>query len=530
MADERMSDAQRRRLAGMLAAASVPDTPSGATPGEAALAVGGMAAGPIAGRIAQASPKALAAILATLGFATPSEAENDSPYDRKMRDFTTQQASVRAAVDKLKAEREALVKAADIERQSGAGPRWKEKQTAVTEWDKAYGQDLRAREADLVSIGSRMDAYDKENSPAAVRKRNAEMPTKELFPGATMATQGALAIGGLATSMAMKGRNVSRYNAEVKELSESLKTTNAGRSKDPSYATALTDRLTALERAGPSKSGTLAPTIAGFELGAFAPTAADYYRSGGDPDSPLYKKAVKSVVGGESVKEMLGYEVPGADLTARILMAGLLGAGASKIGNTAVDAAIGRERVPRAQMIRAQVQPPSGGPPGGPGGGPAPVPAAIPGGPAGGQQAIAPPIPPAPRPNNPGPPAGPTPNGQPNNHGASAASPYTPQHSAISAQYIDELMAAGQPLPAGPVMSAELAQRYGNANMTLPSRSNTTQAANRTKTAIEAGADPKGLLGKAGFLAVPGAIVGSGDVLPPDIMAAIVRQLMQNEQ
>lgn len=506
---ERLSDAQRRRLAGQLAAEGIPNTPSGSTPGEAALMVAGSMAGPVGARIAQYSPKALAAMLAMAGMAAPSEANEQNPYDRTMRDYTTQQAAVRGAVEKLKTDREALVQAADIEGRNGKGPKWQAAQRKVSEWDHKYGRELQERQADLESITRRMDAYDNENSPAAVRKRNAEMPTNELYPGATTATQHALAAIGLATSMAMRGRHVGRHNAELKSLTDALE--KADKRKNAAEASAMTAQIRSLDAAGPSKSGTLAPAIAGFELGAFAPTAADYYRSGGDPNSPLYKKAVKSVVGGEGLKQILGYEVPGTDMAARMIMAGLLGAGARKIGNTAVDAAIGQAPLPRAQMVRAEMpRGPNG--PNGPAGsaGSSLVPPGV-GGQGGQQVAQQLPTPP-PTPKNP--------------RGPGSSQPhYGVEHSQLSQQYIDDVLASGQGLPQGREMASELSKRYAGGGVPEIRPPDLTRRANLTKSAIEAGADPKTLMGKAGFLAVPGAMIGSAETIQPELLAEIVRQL-----
>lgn len=503
---EWLSDAARRRLAATLAE-NVADTPSGSSPQEAALMVAGSLAGPVGGRLLSYSPKALAAALATLGITAPTEANQETPYDKTMRDLTTQQAAIRSAIDKMKAEREALIKNAEIEGKTGKGRNWQAAQKKVTDWDQEKGQDLQSREADLVSLTKRISAYEEENSPASVRKRNAETPTKELFPGATMATQGALAAGGLATSMAMRGRNLSRFNTEMSDLSKALgKADKAGNAAE---AQAMTAQLRALDAAGPSKKGTLAPTIAGFELGAFAPTAADYYRSGGDPSSPLYKKAVQSVVGGEGIKQVLGYEIPGTDLAARMAMAGLLGAGASKIGNTAVDAAIGRTALPQSQMVRAGM--PSPGGPGGPGGSGGPLPVGPGGAGQGGQLAPPPPPPPPPTPKSPGP----------------SSSSYTGEHSAISRQYIDELLASGQPLPLGRQMAQELAPRYAAGNLPPARESGLTGKSNLTRAAIDAGADPAKIIGQPGFLAIPGAMIGGSAMLPEDIRAAIVQELMQ---
>lgn len=504
---ERLSDAARRRLAATLAE-NVADTPSGSSPQEAALMVAGSLAGPVGGRLLSYSPKALAAALATLGITAPTEANQETPYDKTMRDLTTQQAAIRSAIDKMKAEREALIKNAEIEGKTGKGRNWQAAQKKVTDWDQEKGQDLQSREADLVSLTKRISAYEEENSPASVRKRNAETPTKELFPGATMATQGALAAGGLATSMAMRGRNLSRFNTEMSDLSKALgKADKAGNAAE---AQAMTAQLRALDAAGPSKKGTLAPTIAGFELGAFAPTAADYYRSGGDPSSPLYKKAVQSVVGGEGIKQVLGYEIPGTDLAARMAMAGLLGAGASKIGNTAVDAAIGRTALPQSQMVRAGM--PSPGGPGGPGGSGGPLPVGPGGAGQGGQQVLPPQPPQPPQPKSPGP---------------SSSPPYSPEHSAVSRQYIDELLASGQQLPAGRQMAQELAPRYAADNLRPINSGQLSRQANLTKSAIDAGADPARIIGQPGFLAIPGAMIGASAMLPDDVRAAIVQELMQ---
>jgi len=201
-------------------------------------------------------------------------------------------------------------------------------------------------------MDGRIKAYEDENSPAAVRKRSAEMSTKDLYPSATIGTQALLAAGGLGASMAMKGRAVGRYNSSMDDMSAGLTSANAaGRTAE---ASALTARLNDMIKKGPSSAGTVSPTVAGFELGAFAPTFGDYYRSGGDPSSPLYRKAMGSMTGVTNVKA-LGFDIPIPDLATRIGMAGLAGVGASKIGNRAVESARGLRNAPDTAVVQAEV-------------------------------------------------------------------------------------------------------------------------------------------------------------------------------
>jgi len=320
--------------------------------------VGGLAT-PIAGKVggaivkaARLNPMLTGGAIVGATVATPSEAGQETPYDQQMRAMTEQQAALRQSAEKLQNERRALIEAADIESKSGRGKNWQAKQQAVTEWDRQNGQLLTQQNAQLSALDERMRAYESEYGPAAVRKRSAEMPTKELFPNAIFGTQAALAAAGLGTSMLMKGRNIGRFNSAIDDLSTGLSNANtAGRTAE---ATALATKLGDIVKKGPSSAGTVAPTVAGFELGAFAPTAADYYRSGGDPTSPLYKKAVGSMTGADKANAF-GYEIPIPDIAARAAMAGLLGYGASKIGTRAVEGIRGVRSPPHTAMIQAEV-------------------------------------------------------------------------------------------------------------------------------------------------------------------------------
>lgn len=425
----RPSDRQRSRAAAATSAQALPDT---AGPGfvESALTFAG---GPIfkaGGKVVNAlmaAPKTTAAGGAAAALATPSEANQENAFDKRMRELTTEQAKVRAEVEKLRGARDAIQAEIDQEKTTGPGPKLRAAQQRLNQWDASNGQRLSQVTADLTAIGGQIKSFEDEYSPAAVRKRNAEMPTKELFPGATMAAQLALAGGGLAASAAMKGRNLGRYNTEMAGLNKGLSDA-LGRAGGQAEATAMSNAIDKLSKAGPSKAGTLAPTIAGFELGAFAPTFADYYRSGGDPTSPLYKKAVQSVVGGEGIKNVLGYEVPGTDLAARMVMAGLGGVAAGKITNAAVEGVMGRAALPRADQVKASQSTnsatggaPFPGGPGGVGGGPGQAPQQLPQpGPQGGT-GVQPPSPPP-------------------------YAAYDPAvHGQISRQYLDELLTTGTP-------------------------------------------------------------------------------------
>lgn len=315
-------------------------------------------------RALRTNPRTSAAVAGGTVAATPSAAGEETAYDRRMRDLNQQRATVQQSVTKLQAERDALAKALETEGSTGKGARWRDANKRLTDWDTANAARLSEDRARLSAIDTQISNFDSENSPAAVRKRQAELPTKDLYPTQTMAAQLALAGGGLAAGMAMKGRHIGKHNSEIKDLANGLRASGAEArtamqagdaataASRANEAAALAKQLREIEKAGASKAGTVWPAIAGFELGAFAPTAADYYRSGGDPTSPLYKKAVQSMVGSAGLKEAAGVEVPGSDAMARIAMAGLLGAGASKIGNAAVTATKGMGTMPRAEMAR----------------------------------------------------------------------------------------------------------------------------------------------------------------------------------
>lgn len=320
--------------------------------------VGGLAT-PIAAKgagaivnAARLNPMLTGGTLAGATVATPTEAGQETPYDQQMRSMTEQQAALRQTAEKLRNNRRALVEAADIESASGKGRNYQIKQQAVTDWDQANGQQLTRTDAQIAAMDERIKAYEDENGPAAVRKRGAQMSTKDLYPSATIGTQALLAAGGLGASMAMKGRAVGRYNSSIDDMSAGLTSANAaGRTAE---ASALTARLNDMIKKGPSSSGTVLPTVAGFELGAFAPTFGDYFRSGGDPSSPLYQKAMGSMTGVTNVKA-LGFDIPIPDLATRIAMAGLAGAGASKIANRAVEGAMGLRNAPHTAMVQAEV-------------------------------------------------------------------------------------------------------------------------------------------------------------------------------
>ena len=320
--------------------------------------VGGLAT-PIAAKgagaivnAARLNPMLTGGTLAGATVATPTEAGQETPYDQQMRSMTQQQAALRQTAEKLQNNRRALVEAANIESQSGKGPKLQAKLQAVTNWDQENSQLLTQTTAQIAAMDGRIKAYEDENSPAAVRKRSAEMSTKDLYPSATIGAQALLAAGGLGASMAMKGRAVGRYNSSIDDLSAGL--TNANAAGRTAEASALTARLNDMIKKGPSSAGTVSPAVAGFELGAFAPTFGDYFRSGGDSSSPLYKKAMGSMTGVTNVNAA-GYDIPIPDLATRIGMAGLAGVGASKIGNRAVESARGLRNAPDTAMVQAEV-------------------------------------------------------------------------------------------------------------------------------------------------------------------------------
>lgn len=118
------------------------------------------------------------------------------------------------------------------------------------------------------------------------------------------------------------------------------------------------------------------------------------------------------------------------------------------------------------------------------------------------------------------------PQGQPSDL-PSAGSYDTSVHTPIAQQYIDDVLASGQPLPSGKEIAAVLTNRFADAGAPAVRQANLTQRANMTSTAINAGADPRGVLGKPGFLAVPGTMIGGEAVLPEELKAALIQQLMQ---
>lgn len=76
-------------------------------------------------------------------------------------------------------------------------------------------------------------------------------------------------------------------------------------------------------------------------------------------------------------------------------------------------------------------------------------------------------------------------------------------------------------------MAQELAPRYAAGNLPPARESGLTGKSNLTRAAINAGADPAKIIGQPGFLAIPGAMIGGSAMLPEDIRAAIVQELMQ---
>lgn len=116
---------------------------------------------------------------------------------------------------------------------------------------------------------------------------------------------------------------------------------------------------------------------------------------------------------------------------------------------------------------------------------------------------------------------------QTSNPGRSPSSPYGPEHSAIARQYIDELLASGQPLPPGREIAQVMADRITAGKAAPVNAGQLTRQSNLTKSAIDAGADPAKIIGQPGFLAIPGAMIGGSAMLPEDIRAAIVQELMQ---
>lgn len=443
---------------------------------------------------------ALAAALGGYALTSPSEAGDNNagmPQARDLGPLYEQRAAMTRQLQDATLRRDQN-RPRNRAPSAQSDPRWAEADAEV-----------RRIESQLSSVNDQIVNAERMNSPeyrlnmakaeanqaAELAKEKARTPTSELWPTATTAAQVGLIGAGLASSMAMKGRNLSRFRAEVDNLTEGLAAANKSRTANSDLVKAIAAEL---QTASPSKVGTVAPAIAGFELGAFAPTIADYYRAGGDPNSPLYQKAINSMTG---TKDVMGVPVP--DFATRALLASGAGWAASKIGNYGVEAAMGRPALPRTEMLKAQhPAPPAPQGPGGAGGGPGGAPP-----PATGQGPQQAPV----RGTGPNPqgPGGPQP-------GSPLSGSYTQQHSDIAGRYIDELLASGQPLPPANVMMAELQKRIAAEPAPGVRAQNLSQRTNAMHAAMEAGADPRKLLGRSGFLAVPAAAGGAATMLPDE--------------
>jgi hypothetical protein len=291
--------------------------------------------------------------LGALGGATvgAAEAGGESPYEKRMMDYAREESAAAQRIQELERARQQIADELNAEmagrggRKPGEGPNTMRLRKSLSDWDAANAQSLTDARARQAAISQAMQSYEKENSPAAIRERQAKAPIKEAFPLETgLAQLGAVGLG-VVSALAMKGRNLSSYNSALKALDAARNTaiTRAQLAKQAGdvgtaarltdEAIRLTDEIAAMSTKGPSKMGTVAPAIAGFELAALGPTAVDYFRSSGSED-PRYKAAIEMMTGGE--------HFPGENLAARAAMAGILGYGTAKIPGMGIEAAKGR--------------------------------------------------------------------------------------------------------------------------------------------------------------------------------------------
>lgn len=136
----------------------------------------------------------------------------------------------------------------------------------------------------------------------------------------------------------------------------------------------------------------------------------------------------------------------------------------------------------------------------------------LPSGPSGGL----PDGPPAPQPPAPLPP---TPRNPPDPGPRSPS--YGAEHSAVSRQYLDELLASGQPIPDAKEIRNALSQRYGDASLSRPTQSDLSRRINQTLPVLNGleGAPPEvvqnmlaQIMGQRGFLALPAAAASAEPV------------------
>lgn len=291
--------------------------------------------------------------LGAIGGATvgAAEAGGESPYDRQMMELSRQEASEAARIRDLESEYNRLISERTNEEQgarggkAGRGPQWNLKNNAVLDWERANKSALDDARARRAAIEGRMKAFEAENSPAAIRERQAKAPIKEAFPLETGMAQIGLIGLGAASALALKGRHLSSYNSTLKALDAARNSAVAsaqgaraagdaiGAARYTDEAIRLSDEIAAKMAKGPDKYGTVAPAIAGWELAALGPTAVDKLRSSG-PDDPR-SQAFSDMMSG-------GQYFPGQNLAERGLGALALGYGTAKIPGMAMEAARGR--------------------------------------------------------------------------------------------------------------------------------------------------------------------------------------------
>lgn len=256
-------------------------------------------------------------------------------YQKRMMDFERDLSQERQRIKSLEAERSRLLSERDDEGRTGKGSKWKAADERFRNWEATNGPALQDAKANVEAIRSRMEADDKENSPAAVRSREAKQaetdrqtPTRELYPWAGPAALAGGALLGLGAGVALKGKAISKFNKNVSDATGRLDgltdEAKAALETDPAKAALIKQQITAtqgdLERIGKNGVGWGAwaapPTgsFVGTEVGANIPTIIDYSSSQGQGD-PLYDKAIESVAGGK--------DYPWQNLVNRTLMTGI---------------------------------------------------------------------------------------------------------------------------------------------------------------------------------------------------------------
>lgn len=493
-----------------------PEVPASAL--DAALAFGpvGPAAG-LAYRGLTAAPKLTAGILAALGLTAPSAIANEG---------VTQGVDVgplqtaRAAAERRRSEAEAEM---NQQSRTGRGPRYQEaKQKFDSVSDEIKGLDRQIADAQKLNDPEYRLALDRKKAEAAdeARTKRANTPVKDLYADYMGYVAPAAAISAGLVGAAIKRPYAARAAEEASDLSQRW-ARSVGMTPPPGPGgTAvpnsrlkpdknLADQYQRAFRDMPAAGGDKAAVAAGIgigELSQLMPLAIDYQRA--LPGSPLAKE----------VHEQLT-DIPG--LAGRMLQGALLGGIPAKIGTKAVDASYARYVPQYGAETNALFARPVA-PPNLPGGGGGPQ---LPPGPG-----VPPAIPPGNRPQV-GPPAA----GPPNRPDPSAAPSYRPdKNGPTSRQYIDDLLASGQSLPAN--AADELVGKMPTIN---PASIGPRVDATRPLVDALIGAPPEvraavlnATIGKPGskFLGIPAAATGAGALGAmaggSDAQAASVNDLM----